>query len=268
MNDISQFLQALSNHNTARAYRRALRDLISFAGDLDSVNSEKADAYLSWLRDRGDSSASINLARSACSTFYSRFRSDNPFAGIENVSITNAGHQELTVIQLRALMNAPDITTVSGSRIYAMMSCIIYAHMGSADVRSLRLLDIQVGAWVSLDKFPAPCWAAVNIYLDRADREVDNSDLVFVSERGGSELSGTWLNNAVKQCSAEAGLPEWINARTLRYATGSMTALELARAVGYQVSSERTTQVPNMYLNAGAAADVEKHGVGPLKMGR
>ena len=127
-------LQRGYSQNTVLSYRDALKLFVLFLTEskgiqlsrftMDQFNRELVIEYLEWCRNRGSSVSTANQRLAALKTFavYSQIECISiiaPLQEIQGVRSRKAIEKEvsfLTVEQIAALINCPDINTSSGLR--------------------------------------------------------------------------------------------------------------------------------------------------------
>ena len=274
--------KARSSYHTARSYKKALDDFEAFIAPLDlgQVGGAAVEEWANDMARRGLAPATISQRLAALSSFYEFCRRSftdaqgrplatfNPVAAVERPAVQPFGRsQPLSVEQARALLAAPDRSTICGARDYAILKMMLYTGRRSAEIRNLRWGDIQHTAdgrvryrWCGKrhkarwDDLPLPVYEAIRIYLIQAGRmdAIRPGDYIFVANGGQGDrpLSATWLNEMVKRYAREAGLPEWVHAHTLRHTAAALRAeagedvWEIGRLLGHS-----SPQVTRVYLN-------------------
>ena len=151
-------LQRGYSPNTVLSYRDALKLFVLFLTEskgfplsrftMDKFNRELIIEYLEWCRNRGSSVSTANQRLAALKTFavYAQIESISiiaPLQEIQAVRSRKAVEKEvsfLTVEQITALVNRPDINTGSGLRHRTAMT-LLY----DSGCRVQELCDIQIG---------------------------------------------------------------------------------------------------------------------------
>ena len=151
-------LQRGYSPNTILSYRDALKLFVLFLMEskglqlsrftMDKFNRELIIEYLEWCRNRGSSVSTANQRLAALKTFavYAQIECISiiaPLQEIQAVRSRKAVEKEvsfLTVEQITALVNRPDINTGSGLRHRTVMT-LLY----DSGCRVQELCDIQIG---------------------------------------------------------------------------------------------------------------------------
>ena len=151
-------LQRGYSPNTILSYRDALKLFVLFLMEskglqlsrftMDKFNRELIIEYLEWCRNRGSSVSTANQRLAALKTFavYAQIECISiiaPLQEIQAVRSRKAVEKEvsfLTVEQITALVNRPDINTGSGLRHRTAMTLL-----SDSGCRVQELCDIQIG---------------------------------------------------------------------------------------------------------------------------
>jgi site-specific recombinase XerD len=294
------WLSGQSSEHTARAYQTALADFERFIAPegLGDVGGADVAEWKVDLVERGLASATVAQRLAAVSAYYQFCMTTftdgdgkplaqfNPVIAVDRPEVQRYGKSRPMTIEQLTLLFAQVDETVMGLRDKAMLMMAVYTGRRSAEIRNLRVGDIQhtmdgrvryhwsgkrgTSRW---DDLPSPVWQAIQLYLAASGRQaVLLDEPVFISHNGhGSTepLSSEWFNAMVRDYAFQAGLPSWIHAHTLRHTASALrlaagrSVLEINRLLCH--SSLRTTQV---YLQAlGGFTDDGWHAVAELMGG-
>ena len=156
-------LQRGYSQNTVLSYRDALKLFVLFLTEskgiqlsrftMDQFNRELVIEYLEWCRNRGSSVSTANQRLAALKTFavYSQIECISiiaPLQEIQGVRSRKAIEKEvsfMTVEQIAALINCPDINTSSGLRHRTAMTLLYDSGCRVQELCDIRIGDIVTG---------------------------------------------------------------------------------------------------------------------------
>jgi site-specific recombinase XerD len=245
----------IDNPRTRRAYQNDLQDFCSFIGlvTADEFRLVTRSHVLAWraqLEKRGLAGATIRRKLAALTSLFDHLLESNavaggnPVHGVKRPRIeTNEGKTPaLGDHQAKALLDAPDVTTLKGLRDRAILAVLLYhglrreeaAQLGLADIlerRGVRHLLIH-GKGGKVRYLPLHAVAAerIHAYLERSGHHLLNPKgplflpLRGLTERGGITSSGIY--RLVEAYAKQAGIEvAGLGVHGLR-ATAATNALE------------------------------------------
>jgi site-specific recombinase XerD len=145
----------IDNLQTRRAYQNDVQEFMAFASITDprAFRDVVRAHVLTWRRDlerRGLASATIRRKLAALSSLFNALCEANAVAGnpAEGVKRPKVASQEgatpaIGDHQARALLAAPDISTLQGLRDRAILSTLLYHGLRRAELCKLDLVDLQ-----------------------------------------------------------------------------------------------------------------------------
>lgn len=230
------WLANFASSNTRDTYQRAVASFVATIGvttpdELYAVKQAHILAWRSAMENVGLSQASIANRLSAVSSLY-RHLTDaqlvpaNPCAGVRRPKTGNAGigagkSPTLSRRQVRAFLDAPDITTLQGQRDRALLHIFFYVGARCSEPAKLKVKDFGYDA-----EFPVlnltikgnktnsvainlECAKAIREYLDAAAHGHDLEAFLFQPVKNGSTdtpLSRDQLRKLFKRYAVKAGL--------------------------------------------------------------
>lgn len=189
------WLANFSSENTREAYHRAAASFVATIGiatprDLYSVKQAHVIAWRAAMEEAGLSRATTASRLAALSSLFKHLTDQNlmpsnPVAGIKRPKTGNAGigagkSPTLSKRQVRAMLDAPDSTTLQGFRDRALLHILFYVGARCSEPTLLKVRDFTYDA-----EFPVlhltikgnklntvainlECAAAIRAYLDEA----------------------------------------------------------------------------------------------------
>lgn len=145
----------IENANTRRAYRNDVEEFMLFAGILkpDEFRLVRRSHLIAWrkqLEARDLQAATVRRKLSAVASLFDYLCESNavPFNPADGVKRPNEGANEgkspaLGDAQAKAILAAPDISSLKGLRDRAILSTLLYHGLRRAEVCSLNVEDIQ-----------------------------------------------------------------------------------------------------------------------------
>lgn len=173
-------LAEVSNANTRRAYSRALERFLTWYASAGRGEMSRAvlREYRGWLEGRGSAASSVNQELSALrrtfraaagASFVDREKAEDA-ARVKNARAlgVRAGNW-LTAEQARALLLAPDESTLKGKRDRALLGILVGCGLRREELVSLNVADVQlrddrwvipglVGKGKRVRLVPVPVW--------------------------------------------------------------------------------------------------------------
>jgi len=145
----------LDNPQTRRAYQNDVTDFMVFAGIVQPeqfrlVNRAHILAWRAELEQRKLSGASIRRKLAAMSSLFAYLCNanavqSNPVMGVKRPPVDSQDGKTPAIsdAQARALLNAPDESTLQGQRDRAILSTLLYHGLRRAELCALKVGDLQ-----------------------------------------------------------------------------------------------------------------------------
>ncbi len=225
--------------NTLDAYSRDILGFLDFAQETDLEDLEATApgdllSYLTLLRERGLSPTTVSRKLSALRSFFSFLCEEydfkkNPAAAVSNPKTGMNLPHALTVQEVEALLEQPDVSKPSGLRDRAMLELMYACGMRVSETVGLRMgqLDTQAG-YIQVEGkggkqrvIPVGNTALewLSGYIQKARPRLlgkKNSHYVFIG-RGGRPLSRQRLWQILKECARSAGVKSGVYPHVLRH---------------------------------------------------
>ncbi|EPM73603.1 phage integrase family site specific recombinase [Pseudomonas syringae pv. theae ICMP 3923] len=245
----------LDNPRTRRAYQNDLTDFSSFVGlasadDFRQVTRSHVLAWRADLEQRGLAGATIRRKLAALASLFDHLLDNNavaggnPVHGVKRPRIeSNEGKTPaLGDHQAKALLEAPDESTLKGRRDRAMLAVLLYHGLRREEAAQLQVSDIQErrgiqhlkihGKGGKVRYLPLHPVAAgrIHLYLERSGHHLDDKKVpLFISLRGkstGAGVSANGIYTVVEAYAKKAGIEvDGLGVHGLR-ATAATNALE------------------------------------------
>lgn len=270
----SVWLANFVSPRTRETYLNAVREFVSFQqiatpGDLRQIDQAHVIAWRDRLIENGASHSTIRNRLSAVSSMFKHLceqgaASRNPTLGVRrpHVDSRQVQTQVLTPQQVRAMLDAPDNTTLKGKRDAAIMHILFYCGCRISEVCSLRVRDFHedAGYWV-LDftvkggkqnriAVHLECQLAIQSYLEATGHGQDKAAPLIQGVVRGHQDKGIKrrrLDFIFHRYAKRAGLPRGVTPHTARatFITQALTAGCPIEAVQRSVGHARinTTQM-------------------------
>ena len=247
MDPVAEYLGTLEaergvSRNTLSAYRRDLRDFLSFVDDLgkrfDGIETDDIVTYAGRLRRRGLAPASIARRLSAIRGFYRHCRRErdvrrDPTEHLERPRRSRPLPRTLSRAAAAALVEAPSSGRPLAVRDRAMLELLYATGMRASECLDLTLEDLNLtagyvvctgkGRKQRLVPVGAEALARVREYLrdvrPRLTRRRDSGH-VFVNLRG-QRLSRQALWTIVRRAATRAGITRRVSPHVLRHSFAS-----------------------------------------------
>lgn len=210
----------LDNPRTRRAYQNDLTDFSSFIGlasadDFRQVTRSHVLAWRADLEQRGLAGATIRRKLAALASLFDHLLESNaiaggnPVHGVKRPRIeSNEGKTPaLGDHQAKALLEAPDETTLKGQRDRALLAVLLYHGLRREEAALLQVSDIQErrgiqhlkihGKGGKVRYLPLHPVAAgrIHLYLERSGHHLDDKKVpLFIPLRGKSTGAGVSAN--------------------------------------------------------------------------
>ena len=243
---VDAYLRGLPSDATRAAYRRAVASFGAFLGrDPLAATRRDVEAFRAHLEGMGRAPATIGRAMSAISGFLG-FAVDegvldrNPAAAARRPRLPDASpRRALSPEEVRALLSAPDVTTLVGVRDKAMLTALAVQGWRISELLGLRVgdLDEEGGHRVATIRgkggkstrvpLAASTWAAIIGWVEAADI-VDGPVFVAVDRKGGRRaITGRAMSiqtawTRVRLLAKRAGLHRDVHPHLFRH--GAITA--------------------------------------------
>ncbi|EGH05197.1 MULTISPECIES: tyrosine-type recombinase/integrase [Pseudomonas syringae group genomosp. 2] len=245
----------LDNPRTRRAYQNDLTDFSAFIGlasadDFRQVTRSHVLAWRANLEQRGLAGATIRRKLAALASLFDHLLESNaiaggnPVHGVKRPKIeSNEGKTPaLGDHQAKALLEAPDESTLKGLRDRAMLAVLLYHGLRREEAAQLQVSDIQErrgiqhlkihGKGGKVRYLPLHPVAAGRIhwYLERSGHHLGDKKVpLFISLRGkstGASISANGIYTVVEAYTKKAGIEvAGLGVHGLR-ATAATNALE------------------------------------------
>jgi integrase/recombinase XerD len=239
LKEYTDFLKIEKRHspNTVEAYGRDISRFIDFNGDLPfaTVDSGQIRAFLLHCREEGQDSRSTARYLSSLKSFF-KFLCDeqhlevNPAENLESPQIWHKLPGVLSLVDVEALLSAPDPKTLFGVRDKAMLEILYATGLRVSELVSLKRddVDLEVGFLRSLGKgakervvpLGAVAQEAVQDYLLMARGlflKGKTAHELFITRRG-SKMTRQGFWKILKAYALKANISTSISPHTLRHA--------------------------------------------------
>lgn len=228
---------------TRETYLNAVREFVAFhhitnPDDLRQIDQAHVIAWRDWLMAGGASPRTVRSRLSAVSSMFRHLceqqeATRNPTIGVRrpHVDSRQVQTQVLTPQQVRAMLDAPDTSTLKGKRDAAILHIMFYSGCRISEVCSLRVRDFHedAGYWV-LDftvkggkqnriAVHLECQLAIQSYLAAAGHGLDKTaPLIQGVVRGhfGKSIKRRRLDCIFRRYAVLAKLPGGITPHSAR----------------------------------------------------
>ncbi|MDA0690515.1 MAG: site-specific tyrosine recombinase XerD [Nitrospinae bacterium] len=239
LKEYTDFLKIEKRHspNTVEAYGRDISCFIAFIGDLPlaTVDSTHIREFLLNCREEGQDSRSTARYLSSLKSFFKFLcdedhLKDNPAEIMESPRIWRKLPGFLSLVDVEALLAAPDPKTLFGVRDKAMLEILYATGLRVSELVSLKLddVDLEVGFLRSLGKgskervvpIGSVAQEAVQDYLLMARRlflKGNTAHELFLTRRG-SKMTRQGFWKILKAYALKANISASISPHTLRHA--------------------------------------------------
>jgi len=223
---------------TLAAYRTDLRHahlFISKRGrDLFTANEDDLLHYLAFLRRLGLKDASIRRRRSALTVWFTNLiaenrRSDNPVRSVPALSRSRNLPKFLSELNVEALLEAPDVSTLIGLRDRCMLELLYATGMRVSELVGLRIsnLDMLAGSLRVVGKgnrerlipFGEEALSWLQAYLPQHSRQQESQASPYCFPgRNGMAMTRQNFWHRVRLLARIAGISPLPSPHTLRHA--------------------------------------------------
>jgi integrase/recombinase XerD len=241
--DVEEYLAALTSErglsrHTVDAYRRDLAQYLDF---LDGAASDpgRVSGFVKWLHARGLAASSVARKTAAVRGLH-QFRvaeglaEDDPTVLVDTAKRSRPLPKALTLDEVMALLETPDVATVAGRRDRAILEFLYATGARVSEAAGLDLEDVDLEAGTAIvtgkgDKqrmVPLGGFAvrAIEAYLpDRLTVRTPGRDsgALFLNARGG-RLTRQGLWGIVRKSAARAGIPlDRVSPHVLRHSAAT-----------------------------------------------
>lgn len=241
------WLANFTSENTQAGYKRAVGEFILFNGIVTPDELYKASQahVIAWrvdMKARGWSNATIAARLSAVSSLY-KFLADrqlamaNPVSGVLRPKTGGNGMGSgktpaLTRSQVRAMLDAPDTSTLKGLRDRAILHVFFFTGGRCSEPAKLKVRDFRPDAdyWVlemmtkgektNTIAIHIECQAAIRRYLEASGHGEDRTSPLFQAVKSGNNcgqpLSRNQFFTLFKEYAQKVGLPPEITPHSAR----------------------------------------------------
>ena len=231
------WLANFSSRNTRDAYQRSVGSFIATVGiesqdDLCQVKQAHVLAWRASMENAGLSQSTIASRLAALSSLYKHLTDEqmtqsNPVTGVRRPKTGNAGigagkSPTLSKRQVRAMLDAPDTSTLQGLRDRALLHIYFYVGARCSEPTTLKVKDFGYDA-----EFPIlhlsikggksntvainlECASAIREYLDLAEHSRDPEAHIFQPVKNGKPghpMSREQLYRLFARYATKAGIP-------------------------------------------------------------
>jgi integrase/recombinase XerD len=219
--------------NTLISYRRDLGLFVLFHKEkrIDEATEEEDISFLAFLKEKEYATSSICRALVAIRMFFRFLKREkivekDVTLHLDAPKMWQLIPEVLTVSEVEALLNAPDITTKEGARDRAILQVIYASGLRVSEVCGLNLQDVSdqivrvigKGGKERIVPIAASAVKAIDHYLAhyRQYGENDKAPPLFVSDKG-KRIDRTMVWKQVKRYASQAGIVKVISPHTLRH---------------------------------------------------
>jgi len=240
LQDYLHYLQAEGKLSpfTRRNYATDLQDFFTFLQlkelNIQNIDKEGIRDYLAWLSSKGLARASISRRLSALRSLYRYLVKEkllwhNPLALVSTPKAERRLPSFLSSEEVRALLQAPDISTPMGIRDKAILEFLYASGLRVSEVVSLDLPNInlqyrEVRVWGKGGKervvfLGKPAAEAVESYILKVRPNLlgDKRNEALFLNRYGKRLSQRMLQRLIKEYAIKAGLNKKVHPHLLRH---------------------------------------------------
>ncbi len=236
---IEDFLSYLGSerglaHNTLISYQRDIEMFFALLKDKgilswEKVAEEEVIAFLSTLKQQAYATSSICRALVAIKMFFKFLKRERVIAKdaalhLDSPKMWQLIPEVLTIAEVDALLKAPDVSTLVGTRDKAMLQLIYASGLRVSEVCGLNLQDVDdqivrvkgKGGKERIVPVAKTAVEAVDAYLIQYRQNCDEQTALFVSEKG-KRIDRTAVWKRVKFYAKAAGISKEISPHTLRH---------------------------------------------------
>lgn len=261
---IEQFIQTISNPNTADAYSRDVQRFLDWLGEDKLAELEPEDVlnYVAYLRDDGLEASSINRKLSSIRAFLrwavltKRARPEvfSAAQAVRGVKAPKRLPRPLTPAEVEKLLAQPNLTTLAGARDFAFINFLLATGVRLAEAIALNVEDLQfdedggqVVVWGKGSKerpvfFDVEAASALVYYLGL--RGNPQGGPLFTNEHG-DRISHRWMQRALKAYGDAVGIEVHPHKLRRTFAVDALNATRDIKSVSALLGHEdiRTTEI-------------------------
>ena len=224
--------------NTVSAYMTDLRKLIIYVEEhelsIKNLKTSHLEEFLAGLYDQGIKPRSIARILSGVKSFYhflflDKYIEVNPSEILESPQIGLKLPTVLSVEEIDSILSTIDVSTVEGTRNYAIIETLYSCGLRVSEVASLKFTNLFFdegfiridgkGSKQRLVPISDTAIKKINNYLkyrNSITAKKGNEDFVFISKRGTpiSRITIFWY---IKQYTESAGITKTISPHTFRH---------------------------------------------------
>ncbi|WP_018131896.1 site-specific tyrosine recombinase XerD [Effusibacillus pohliae] len=227
------------SQNTLESYQRdliAYTEFLQRSGVADVNQTRRANiiAYLADLQQKGRATSTISRNLASIRAFYSFLLRDglidgDPAANLESPKIEKRLPQVLTVEDVEALLDSPDLKTSTGLRDKAMLELLYASGIRVSELVSLNVDDVNLnmgflkcygkGAKERIIPLGSVALQMLEEYLNRARAKLlrDRSETSLFVNHHGQRLTRQGFWKIIKKYAKAANINKEITPHTLRH---------------------------------------------------
>ncbi|MFC4767246.1 site-specific tyrosine recombinase XerD [Effusibacillus consociatus] len=227
------------SQNTLESYQRdliAYTEFLKHSGVADINQTRRANiiAYLAQLQKLGRATSTISRNLASTRAFYNFLLRDglidgDPTSNLESPKIEKRLPQVLSVKDVEALLDSPDLTTGTGIRDKAMLELLYASGIRVTELVSLNVEDINLnmgflkcygkGAKERIIPLGAIALKMLNEYLNRSRNKLvrDPSEVSLFVNHHGQRLTRQGFWKIIKKYAKAANIKKEITPHTLRH---------------------------------------------------
>ena len=224
------------SQNTVEAYNRDLEEFTLFIlrrYDVapEAVTQLMIEAFMSWLYDKGRSSASQARRLSGIRSFYNYMLVKDkvehlPTDSVDAPKAARTLPDVLSIAEVDAMLDTFDLTTVKGCRDSAIVEVLYSTGLRVSELVTLRINDLFFGeGYMRIigkgDKQRlVPVGSAardkIQLYMELRRPKKQSEATLFLNNRG-TPLTRIMVFNIIRQAAMLAGIDKHISPHTLRH---------------------------------------------------
>lgn len=224
--------------NTVSSYMRDIHQFSTYVSDhleceLDELDRDSVNGYLSWLTDNGKSPATVSRSLASLKSFYTfcvndGLMSHNPVYSITVVKAEKKLPQILTGKEVELLLSQPKCVDMKGYRDKAMLELLYATGIRVSELISLNVNDVSIsGGFIKcagngklrfIPLYPAAV-KALNDYITvvRPQMVADPEELSLFVNLSGERMSRQGFWKIIKHYQQTAQINKDITPHTLRH---------------------------------------------------
>lgn len=227
-----------ASSNTVSSYMRDLRQFGTYVHDhlnqeLDALNRDTINDYLSWLTGNGKSPATVSRSLASLKSFYTYcvnegLMSHNPVYSIQVVKAEKKLPQILTGKEVELLLSQPKCTDMKGYRDKAMLELLYATGIRVSELIDLNVNDVSIsGGFIKcsgngkmriIPLYPAAIKALNEYILNiRPQMIADPAEQSLFVNLSGERMSRQGFWKIIKHYQQTAQIQKEITPHTLRH---------------------------------------------------